>query len=211
MADPKLIVLFFSQYSEDCKRFLTTMQRFGLDYITPVCIDNINIRQKVRDTIKQVPTIMFIYDDSMIETYQGEKAMLWLDNNIQPIQEKLEREDRERMYQAQILAERMRTEQQPEIPVVKKPRKKVIEVDENDDEDDEEEKDIRRSKKTTSLTEVGGKKTEKDRKREDLVSRANDMERKANATMSKIFPPLGPKRREKEDEPKRVKGLKIDE
>lgn len=104
MGEPELIVLLYSQYSKDCGHFVDTANKYGINYITPVCIDNSKIREIVKSKIKFVPTLLFIFKDGIVDTYQGEKAMLWLDNAIRPIQERLEQEEEiKRLQQIQSM------------------------------------------------------------------------------------------------------------
>lgn len=207
MGEPKLIVLLYSQYSEECGRFIETAKNYNIDYITPVCIDNSKVRQVVRKSIKFVPTLLFIYDDGMVDTYQGEKAMLWLDSIIRPIKEKLEREERERIYQQEMMR---RGEMEREVERVPRKKKKIIVEEEEEPEPEEEkpeEKPKRKLRKQSGITmidddeenkpkkskkkggeEVEQKKSEKDKKREELTQKAAEMAKSREIVDQKLFP-----------------------
>ena len=70
-------VLFWSKYSPHCKKLIDLMNQLNAN-ITKCCIDNNDMRKRVaadtRIKIKVVPTILSIYDNGIIEKYEGEKA-----------------------------------------------------------------------------------------------------------------------------------------
>jgi hypothetical protein len=192
MTSPKMVILYYSLYSEDCKRFIDTMKKFNIDYVTPVCIDNISVRQAVKPTIKFVPAIMFVYDDSTIENYQGDKAMMWLDSIIRPIQEQLEREERERIYQQQMMHQQMMQqpqEREQEVVEVRRPKKSSRVEPEESEEEEEEPRPKKKSGKlkTTPLdaSGMGLSSKEKDKKRGDLLARAAELTKSRELEMEK--------------------------
>jgi hypothetical protein len=70
-------VLFWSKYSPHCKKLIDLMNQLNAN-ITKCCIDNNDMRKRLaadtRIKIKVVPTILSIYDNGIIEKYEGEKA-----------------------------------------------------------------------------------------------------------------------------------------
>jgi len=138
MGDPESVVLLYSQYSEDCGQFIETANKYGVNYITPICVDNVKIRETISKTIKYVPTLLFIFKDGMVDTYQGEKAMLWLSSTIRPIQEQLENKER----RERELREEQKFQIQQELMKRQKSRRE-------EEEEEEEEKPIRKPKVLT--------------------------------------------------------------
>jgi hypothetical protein len=70
-------VLFWSKYSPHCKKLIDLMNQLNAN-ITKCCIDNKDMRKRLaadtRIKIKVVPTILSIYDNGIIEKYEGDKA-----------------------------------------------------------------------------------------------------------------------------------------
>jgi hypothetical protein len=73
-------VLFYSQYSSNCKRILNLIQNSDVDFasvlnLTNVCIDNIQIRDRILKSknikINTVPCILTVYPDGGVEKYEG--------------------------------------------------------------------------------------------------------------------------------------------
>ena len=80
-------VLLYSKYSNECvklmndldTKLLTVKNTFG---ITPVCIDNENIRKQIlssdKISITTVPCILLVYTDGGVEKYDGYNLTEWL-------------------------------------------------------------------------------------------------------------------------------------
>jgi len=70
-------VLFWSKYSKHCKKLIDLMNQNNAN-IQTCCIDNKDIRKRLeidkRIKITVVPTILSIYENGIIEKYEGEKA-----------------------------------------------------------------------------------------------------------------------------------------
>lgn len=70
-------VLFWSKYSTHCKKLIDLINQHEAN-ITKCCIDNNAMRKRLaadtRIKIKVVPTILSIYENGIIEKYEGEKA-----------------------------------------------------------------------------------------------------------------------------------------
>ena len=70
-------VLFWSKYSSSCKQLLGEMKSYGA-MIDTVCVDNPNIRKRIATNpklqITVVPTLLSIYQNGVVEKYEGEKV-----------------------------------------------------------------------------------------------------------------------------------------
>jgi len=70
-------VLFWSKYSANSKKLINLMNQYDAK-IETVCIDNETVRKRlVKDKkigISVVPTILALYQNGVIEKYEGEKA-----------------------------------------------------------------------------------------------------------------------------------------
>ena len=70
-------VLFWSKYSNNCKKLLSLMHEKHIN-IENVCVDNKKIRSRIlndkRINLSKVPTILALYETGVIEKYEGEKA-----------------------------------------------------------------------------------------------------------------------------------------
>lgn len=84
-------ILLYSKYSAQCKRLIDKVSSCGIDLarllnLQTVCIDNEQIRKQILSdkklNITMVPSIIVVYNDGFVETYEGAKAMNWLDDNI---------------------------------------------------------------------------------------------------------------------------------
>ena len=70
-------VLFWSKYSSSCKQLLGEMKSYGA-MIDTVCVDNPKIRKRIATNpklqITVVPTLLSIYQNGVVEKYEGEKV-----------------------------------------------------------------------------------------------------------------------------------------
>lgn len=70
-------VLFWSKYSSSCKKLLGEMKSYGA-MIETVCVDNPKIRKRIATNpnlqITVVPTLLSIYQNGVVEKYEGEKV-----------------------------------------------------------------------------------------------------------------------------------------
>ena len=70
-------VLFWSKYSANSKKLINLMNQYNAN-IESVCVDNEAVRKRlVKDKkigISVVPTILALYQNGVIEKYEGEKA-----------------------------------------------------------------------------------------------------------------------------------------
>ena len=71
-------VLFWSKYSPQCKKLIDLMNQHDAN-IEKCCIDNQVMRKRLaadtRIKIKVVPTILSIYDNGIVEKYEGEESI----------------------------------------------------------------------------------------------------------------------------------------
>jgi outer membrane biosynthesis protein TonB len=128
--DPYTSLLLYSNYSSRSHQLLAALKSSPVDLstvanMTNICIDNPDIRHRIVNSsnihITTVPTILLVFNDGTVETYEGKQAFDWVEqavyNHIPP---------QPAPKQVQI----------PEIP----------EIDE-DDEDDEDDKIVVRPKR----------------------------------------------------------------
>ena len=86
--DPEYSVLIYSKYSSNCKRFIDTMNKAGVDsYLYLLCIDNEEVRKRVQNdkkiTITIVPCVLSVFSTGGVEKYDGEYAFKWLESIIE--------------------------------------------------------------------------------------------------------------------------------
>jgi hypothetical protein len=84
-------VLFYSQYSPNCKRILNLIENSKIDFtllfnLTNVCIDNAEIRNRILKStnikINNVPCLLTIYPDGGVEKYEGSHTFNWFEEII---------------------------------------------------------------------------------------------------------------------------------
>jgi hypothetical protein len=84
-------VLFYSQYSPNCKRILSLIESSSIDFssllnLSNVCIDNVQIRNRILKSknikINSVPCILTIYPDGGVEKYEGSHTFNWVEEII---------------------------------------------------------------------------------------------------------------------------------
>jgi hypothetical protein len=142
MEVPHTILCLYSKFSNSSKNFLDLVNSNGIDYITPVCVDNKEIRNKIISSsyqIQYVPCLLFIYASGSIEKYEGDLAFKWLNEIIN-----------KKMIENQKLQQEMvqSVQQTPIISKKSKKSKKVIEEPEEDEESSSEEEEPEPPKKT---------------------------------------------------------------
>jgi len=130
MEVPHTILCLYSKFSNSSKNFLDLVNNNGIDYITPVCIDNKEIRNKIISSsyqIQFVPCLLFIYSSGSIEKYEGDLAFKWLNEIINKKLIENQKMQQEQQLQSQMIVE--------ERPKKQKKNKKVI-VEESSDEEE---------------------------------------------------------------------------
>ena len=76
-------ILLFSKYSPQCGKFIDMISKSGVNFsnLKSVCIDNEQVRKRVLSNkqfnIKIVPSILLIYSNGNVETYEGVNAFNW--------------------------------------------------------------------------------------------------------------------------------------
>ena len=76
-------ILLFSKYSPQCKKFIDMISNSGVNFsnLKSVCIDNEQVRKRVLSNkqfnIKIVPSVLLIYSNGNVETYEGVNAFNW--------------------------------------------------------------------------------------------------------------------------------------
>lgn len=84
MEQPLYSVLVYSKYSDSCKNVFAMIEQSGVDF-TPLkllCIDNDKVRERISKNqklqIKYVPCILSIFNNGLIEKYEGPNCVDWL-------------------------------------------------------------------------------------------------------------------------------------
>ena len=91
--EPQYFTLLYSKYSPACKRFFDFIQSSGVDLsniLRNVCIDNKKIRERIQKDnkldIKVVPCILAVYGNGVVEKYEANGALNWLENILSLLQ-----------------------------------------------------------------------------------------------------------------------------
>ena len=154
MEVPHTILCLYSKFSNTSKNFLDLVNNNSIDYITPVCIDNKEIRNKIISSsyqIQYVPCLLFIYASGSIEKYEGDLAFKWLNEiiNKKMIEnQKMQQEMDQPLQQTPVSRkgkkskkvveepeeeEESSSEEEPEPPKKTKQKNKVVRVSEQTD------------------------------------------------------------------------------
>ena len=81
MESPQFIVYIYSKYSSNCKDVLDKIRNNNLYFINTLCIDNIEIRNKIKQSkleLKYVPTLLLYYSNGNVEKFEGERCGVWV-------------------------------------------------------------------------------------------------------------------------------------
>ena len=76
-------ILLFSKYSPQCGKFIDMISKSGVNFtnLKSLCIDNEQVRKRVLNNkqfnIKIVPSVLLIYSNGNVETYEGVNAFNW--------------------------------------------------------------------------------------------------------------------------------------
>ena len=78
---------FYSKYSSQCKNFVDQTKSLDLQFI---CVDNSIVRKKLESNsqfqIQYVPCILILYENGVVEKYEGEHAFRWAKNQLETTQ-----------------------------------------------------------------------------------------------------------------------------
>lgn len=132
MEVPHTILCLYSKFSNSSRNFLDLVNNNGIDYITPVCIDNKEIRNKIISSsyqIQYVPCLLFVYASGSIEKYEGDLAFKWLNEII----------NKKMVENQKIQQEIVQPVQQTPVSKKSKKSKKVIEEPEEEESSSSEE------------------------------------------------------------------------
>ena len=132
MEVPHTILCLYSKFSNSSRNFMDLVNNNGIDYITPVCIDNKEIRNKIISSsyqIQYVPCLLFVYASGSIEKYEGDLAFKWLNEII----------NKKMVENQKIQQEIVQPVQQTPVSKKSKKSKKVIEEPEEEESSSSEE------------------------------------------------------------------------
>lgn len=120
MESPQNIIFLYSKYSTGCTKLLADISKYSLKFITPLCIDNKLIRNRIKKSmyqIKQVPCVLITYPQGNIEKFEGEQSIKWFDEIVKNVQkqeeeEKNKQQEAKRLEQLELENENLRLKQQ---------------------------------------------------------------------------------------------------
>lgn len=158
-------ILIYSKYCKICQEILRS---YDTNSFLLLCIDNTNVRKKILDDeqykIRNVPCILFIYEDGSIEKCENEQVIQYLDQLVTTTQIKIEDDNK--------------TIQNPIIElsslqdiIVEQPEKKIKEENENvilsEKVNEETSEDLMMTKKPNSSTMNLAQQLQRERENED--------------------------------------------
>jgi hypothetical protein len=138
METPHTIVYLFSKYSKACNSFTDLINSANIDYLSPVCVDNKEVRNRILNSkfnIQSLPCLLFIYSVGNIEKFEGDSCFRWAEElraKMQPV------------FQPQPILPQSVTQPsltqiiEPEEKLKKSKKKKKIEPESSDESSDEE-------------------------------------------------------------------------
>lgn len=161
MDAPQNVLFLYSKYSPNCNYIYDTIKKMSIEFITPLCIDNKAIRERVKRSmynIKFVPCIMLIYQSGSIEKFEGEQSLKWFNEVVVNIIKSRQPEPIQQVpVQTPMISQS--EEEEEEVVVVQKPKKKkkkVKIVEKVDTESETEEEFIpKKSAKGEAFTSIG--------------------------------------------------------
>jgi hypothetical protein len=165
-------ILLFSKYSPQCKKFIDMISNSGVNFsnLKSVCIDNEQVRKRVLSNkqfnIKIVPSVLLIYSNGNVETYEGVNAFNWAGGIIQqfspppqqvPPQQQYQSLPPQQQYQSPP-PQQQQQYQSPPPPQQQRQRSQpprrqtpVMDQDQDQDQEPEEEQEDNYRKVTASL------------------------------------------------------------
>lgn len=163
MDAPQNVLFLYSKYSPNCNYIYDTIKKMSIDFITPLCIDNKTIRERVKRSmynIKFVPCIMLIYQSGNIEKFEGEQALKWFNEVVVNIIKSRQPEPIQQVpVPPPMTSHPENDDEEEEVVVVQKPKKKkkkVKIVEKVDTESENEEEFIpKKSAKGEAFTSIG--------------------------------------------------------
>jgi hypothetical protein len=76
------VILFYSGYSESCKKLFEYLQSYNFTSIDYICVDSSEIRDKISEHVDNVPNLLLLYRDGKGENYEGSKVFQWFSNIV---------------------------------------------------------------------------------------------------------------------------------
>lgn len=88
--DPQYMILIYSKYSPKCCQIMELLSKQSIDYIKPLCVDNVNVRNTILKNstykIYTVPTILLVYPNDTVEKFEGPNVASWVLDQLTPTQ-----------------------------------------------------------------------------------------------------------------------------
>lgn len=81
------IILFYSYYSDNCKKLLEYINYYRVEGIDLICIDSPEVRKKIENNngikLRYVPTLLLLYQDNSLELMEGERVYNFFQNIVE--------------------------------------------------------------------------------------------------------------------------------
>lgn len=75
-------ILLYSKYSQNSMNLLKSINKNKIQNITLICIDNSQVRDKIKKYITVVPTLLHYDDNGVVETFTDKSLIEWLNTYI---------------------------------------------------------------------------------------------------------------------------------
>lgn len=91
MESQAVCILLYSKYSDKSQKLLNALKISPVDLtskvgLTPVCIDNSNIRKKISNTtkldIEYVPCILIVHNNGTVEKFEANDCINWIEETV---------------------------------------------------------------------------------------------------------------------------------
>lgn len=127
--EPQYTIYLHSNFSSSCKRFLNLLQECNTDLgLTSLCIDNSQIRERIQRSqnisVNQVPCILLIFADGVVEKYEGPHAFRWGEGMLSQIKAQQARQV-QHMTQSQQIPSQQVSQQPVQVPQQQVPQQQV--------------------------------------------------------------------------------------
>ena len=116
------VLCFYSKYSNQSKNFVDQTKSLNLQYI---CVDNSITRKKIKNNkqlqIEYVPCVLILYENGVVEKYEGKHAFRWATNQLQ-LQSPPQEESQPRQEESQPRQEEPQPRQEESHPRQEEPQ-----------------------------------------------------------------------------------------
>ena len=148
----KSMICLYSKFSPNSTKFLELSKPYNLP-LEYVCVDNKNIRNRIvknkKILVQSVPCLLFIYDNGVLEKYEGYNAFEWVNQIIKNIENSKQIAQNQNIVEVNNLENIKKVDKKVKKTVIsnkvsKNPNPPSTPIDLlQDDEEDEEVEDVR--------------------------------------------------------------------